>query len=171
SVLGPEMRSTGEVMGIDRDFPTAFAKGLLGASVKLPRTGTVFVSVADRDKRAVVLPVKELGDMGFGVVATTGTAAVLSRDGIPTSHVHMHFEADAEDRTVLDYLSAGTIDMVINVPSGRQERADGYEIRAAATANSVPLITTLAEFAAAVTSLEVVRDSTFDVRSLQDWSA
>ena len=171
SVLGPEMRSTGEVMGIDRDFPTAFAKGLLGASVKLPRTGTVFVSVADRDKRAMVLPVKELVDMGFDVVATTGTAAVLSRYGIPTSQVHKHFEADAEDRTVLDYLAAGTIDMVINVPSGRQERADGYEIRAAATANSVPLITTLAEFAAAVTSLEVVRDSTFDVRSLQDWSA
>ncbi|WP_166972086.1 carbamoyl-phosphate synthase large subunit [Brevibacterium atlanticum] len=171
SVLGPEMRSTGEVMGIDRDFPTAFAKGLLGASVKLPTSGTVFVSVADRDKRAMVLPVKRLVDMGFDVVATTGTAAVLSRYGIPTTQVHKHFEADAEDRTVIDYLTAGTIDMVINVPSGRQERADGYEIRAAATANSVPLITTLAEFAAAVTSLEVVRDEKFDVRSLQDWSA
>ncbi|WP_210602314.1 carbamoyl-phosphate synthase large subunit [Brevibacterium oceani] len=171
SVLGPEMRSTGEVMGIDRDFPTAFAKGLLGAGVQLPTSGTVFVSVADRDKRAMVLPVKRLVDMGFDVVATTGTAAVLSRYGIPTTQVHKHFEADAEDRTVLDYLAAGTIDMVINVPSGRQERADGYEIRAAATANSVPLITTLAEFAAAVTSLEVVRDEKFDVRSLQDWSA
>ncbi|UZD60870.1 carbamoyl-phosphate synthase large subunit [Brevibacterium sp. JSBI002] len=171
SILGPEMRSTGEVMGIDHNFPTAFAKGLLGASVKLPTAGTVFVSVADRDKRAMVLPVKELVDMGFDVVATTGTAAVLSRYGIKTTQVHKHFEADAEDRTVIDYLTAGTIDMVINVPSGRQERADGYEIRAAATANSVPLITTLAEFAAAVTSLEVIRDSKFDVRSLQDWSA
>ncbi|WP_181273463.1 carbamoyl-phosphate synthase large subunit [Brevibacterium oceani] len=171
SVLGPEMRSTGEVMGIDRDFPTAFAKGLLGAGVQLPTSGTVFVSVADRDKRAMVLPVKRLVDMGFDVVATTGTAAVLSRYGIPTTQVHKHFEAADEDRTVLDYLAAGTIDMVINVPSGRQERADGYEIRAAATANSVPLITTLAEFAAAVTSLEVVRDEKFDVRSLQDWSA
>ncbi|MGO0602867.1 carbamoyl-phosphate synthase large subunit [Brevibacterium linens] len=171
SVLGPEMRSTGEVMGIDHNFPTAFAKGLLGSSVKLPTSGTVFVSVADRDKRAMVLPVKELVDMGFDVVATTGTAAVLSRYGIKTTQVHKHFEADAEDRTVIDYLTAGTIDMVINVPSGRQERADGYEIRAAATANSVPLITTLAEFAAAVTSLEVIRDSKFDVRSLQDWSA
>ncbi|MGC3021078.1 carbamoyl-phosphate synthase large subunit [Brevibacterium sp. FAM 24630] len=171
SILGPEMRSTGEVMGIDHNFPTAFAKGLLGAGVKLPTSGTVFVSVADRDKRAMVLPVKELVDMGFDVVATTGTAAVLSRYGIKTTQVHKHFEADAEDRTVIDYLTAGTIDMVINVPSGRQERADGYEIRAAATANSVPLITTLAEFAAAVTSLEVVRDEKFDVRSLQDWSA
>ena len=171
SILGPEMRSTGEVMGIDHNFPTAFAKGLLGSSVKLPTSGTVFVSVADRDKRAMVLPVKELVDMGFDVVATTGTAAVLSRYGIKTTQVHKHFEADAEDRTVIDYLTAGTIDMVINVPSGRQERADGYEIRAAATANSVPLITTLAEFAAAVTSLEVIRDSKFDVRSLQDWSA
>ena len=171
SILGPEMRSTGEVMGIDHNFPTAFAKGLLGASVKLPTSGTVFVSVADRDKRAMVLPVKELVDMGFDVVATTGTAAVLSRYGIKTTQVHKHFEADAEDRTVIDSLTAGTIDMVINVPSGRQERADGYEIRAAATANSVPLITTLAEFAAAVTSLEVIRDSKFDVRSLQDWSA
>ncbi len=158
-------------MGIDHNFPTAFAKGLLGAGVKLPTSGTVFVSVADRDKRAMVLPVKELVDMGFDVVATTGTAAVLSRYGIKTTQVHKHFEADAEDRTVIDYLTAGTIDMVINVPSGRQERADGYEIRAAATANSVPLITTLAEFAAAVTSLEVIRDSKFDVRSLQDWSA
>ncbi|WGP04562.1 carbamoyl-phosphate synthase large subunit [Bacillus subtilis] len=171
SILGPEMRSTGEVMGIDHNFPTAFAKGLLGAGVKLPTSGTVFVSVADRDKRAMVLPVKELVDMGFDVIATTGTAAVLSRYGIKTTQVHKHFEADAEDRTVIDYLTAGTIDMVINVPSGRQERADGYEIRAAATANSVPLITTLAEFAAAVTSLEVIRDSKFDVRSLQDWSA
>ena len=171
SVLGPEMRSTGEVMGIDHDFPTAFAKGLLAASIKLPTSGTVFVSVADRDKRAMVLPVKELVDMGFDVVATTGTAAVLSRYGIKTTQVHKHFEADAEDRSVLDYLAAGTIDMVINVPSGRQERADGYEIRASATAHSVPLITTLAEFAAAVTSLEVVRDKTFKVRSLQDWSA
>ena len=171
SVLGPEMRSTGEVMGIDHDFPTAFAKGLLAASIKLPTSGTVFVSVADRDKRAMVLPVKELVDLGFDVVATTGTAAVLSRYGIKTTQVHKHFEADAEDRTVLDYLEAGTIDMVINVPSGRQERADGYEIRASATANSVPLITTLAEFAAAVTSLEVVRDKKFNVCSLQDWSA
>ncbi|MFT9771773.1 carbamoyl-phosphate synthase large subunit [Brevibacterium casei] len=171
SVLGPEMRSTGEVMGIDHDFPTAFAKGQLGASIKLPTSGTVFVSVADRDKRAMVLPVKELVDMGFDVVATTGTAAVLSRYGIATSQVHKHFEADAEDRTVLDYLAAGTIDMVINVPAGRQERADGYEIRAAATANSVPLITTIAEFAAAVTSLHAVREKTFGVRSLQDWSA
>ncbi|UVI34503.1 carbamoyl-phosphate synthase large subunit [Brevibacterium spongiae] len=171
SILGPEMRSTGEVMGIDHNFPTAFAKGLLGAGITLPTSGTVFVSVADRDKRAMVLPVKELVDMGFDVVATTGTAAVLSRYGIKTTQVHKHFEADAEDRTVIDYLTAGTIDMVINVPSGRQERADGYEIRAAATANSVPLITTLAEFAAAVTSLEVVRDEKFDVRSLQDWSA
>ena len=171
SVLGPEMRSTGEVMGIDHDFPTAFAKGLLAASIKLPTSGTVFVSVADRDKRAMVLPVKELVDLGFNVVATTGTAAVLSRYGIKTTQVHKHFEADAEDRTVLDYLEAGTIDMVINVPSGRQERADGYEIRASATANSVPLITTLAEFAAAVTSLEVVRDKKFNVRSLQDWNA
>lgn len=171
SILGPEMRSTGEVMGIDHDFPTAFAKGLLGASIKLPTSGTVFVSVADRDKRAMVLPVKELVDLGFDVVATTGTAAVLSRYGIKTTQVHKHFEADAEDRTILDYLAAGTIDMVINVPSGRQERADGYEIRASATAHSVPLITTLAEFAAAVTSLEVVRDKTFKVRSLQDWNA
>ncbi|RBP61586.1 carbamoyl-phosphate synthase large subunit [Brevibacterium sanguinis] len=171
SVLGPEMRSTGEVMGIDRDFPTAFAKGQLAASVKLPTSGTVFVSVADRDKRAMVLPVKELVDMGFDVVATTGTAAVLSRYGITTSQVHKHFEADETEPTVLDYLTAGTIDMVINVPSGRQERADGYEIRAAATAHSVPLITTVAEFAAAVTALEVVRDRRFDVRSLQDWSS
>ncbi len=171
SVLGPEMRSTGEVMGIDHDFPTAFAKGQLAASVKLPTSGTVFVSVADRDKRAMILPVKELVDMGFDVVATTGTAAVLSRYGIKTSQVHKHFEADETEPTVLDYLTAGTIDMVINVPSGRQERADGYEIRAAATAHSVPLITTVAEFAAAVTALEVVRDHKFEVKSLQDWSA
>src|SRR5690625_7999472 len=96
------MRSTGEVMGIDRDFPRAFAKAMLGASTRLPTTGTVFVSVADRDKRALVLPVKLLTDLGFAIVATAGTAAVLSRYGIAAGTIRGHFEAAGAARSALD---------------------------------------------------------------------
>src|SRR5690606_1395582 len=100
SILGPEMRSTGEVMGIDRDFPRAFAKAMMGASTTLPTSGTVFVSVADRDKRALVLPVKLLCDRGLSIVATEGTAAVLARYGIRAETIAKHFEADAGEDSV-----------------------------------------------------------------------
>ncbi|MBD8020043.1 carbamoyl-phosphate synthase large subunit [Brevibacterium gallinarum] len=170
SILGPEMRSTGEVMGIDTAFPVAFAKAELAAGAALPTSGTVFVSVADRDKRSSVLAVKQLVDMGFDVVATAGTAAMLDRYGITSTRIAKYYEAAEGERTILDDITEGRIDLVINVPAGRQERADGYEIRAAAVASSIPLVTTVAEFTAAVTAIEGQQAAAFDVRSLQDWA-
>ncbi|GAA4507047.1 carbamoyl-phosphate synthase large subunit [Brevibacterium yomogidense] len=170
SILGPEMRSTGEVMGIDRDFPRAFAKAMLGASTSLPTSGTVFVSVADRDKRALVLPVKLLTDMGFTIVATAGTAAVLSRYGIAAQTIAKHFEASEGEKSVLDRIVERGFDLVVNVPGGRQERADGYEIRAAATVSNVPLLTTVDALSAAVSAIESLQTESMDVRALQEWA-
>lgn len=170
SILGPEMRSTGEVMGIAPTFPAAFAKASMGAGAGLPTSGRVFVSVADRDKRSAVLPVKKLVDMGFEVICTHGTSHVMARYGIPTVSMPKYFEVGHGERSVLDDIAERKIDLVINVPSGRQERADGYEIRAAATAAPLPILTTSAEFAAAVTAIEALREAPLDVTSLQDWA-
>ncbi|EFG46970.1 carbamoyl-phosphate synthase, large subunit [Brevibacterium mcbrellneri ATCC 49030] len=170
SILGPEMRSTGEVMGIAPTFPMAFAKAEMGAGASLPTQGRVFVSVADRDKRAAVLPVKKLADMGFEVICTEGTAAVMARYGIKTVAMKKYFELQEGERSILDDIAERKIDLVVNVPSGRQERADGYEIRAAATAAPLPILTTTAEFAAAVSAIEAIRSSDFGVASLQDWA-
>lgn len=170
SILGPEMRSTGEVMGIAPTFPVAFAKAEMGAGASLPTQGRVFVSVADRDKRAAVLPVKKLADMGFEVICTEGTAAVMARYGIKTVAMKKYFELQDGERSILDDIAERKIDLVVNVPSGRQERADGYEIRAAATAAPLPILTTTAEFAAAVSAIEAIRSADFGVASLQDWA-
>lgn len=170
SILGPEMRSTGEVMGIAPSFPEAFAKAQLGASTALPTEGRVFVSIADRDKRSIVLPVKTLADMGFEIVATAGTADVLARYGVPSTRIAKHFEAEDGEDTILQKIDRREIDLVVNVPSGRQERSDGYEIRAAAIAANVPIMTTTAAFASAVGAIDVRRRGTAEVRSLQDWA-
>jgi carbamoyl-phosphate synthase large subunit len=171
SVLGPEMRSTGEVMGIDRDFPRAFSKSQEAAYGGLPRSGTVFVSVADRDKRSIILPVLRLQQLGYTICATDGTAEVLRRNGIRTKVVEKHSAVRTEDsqRDIVELIDAGEVDIVINTPSGRSARADGYEIRAAAVAADKPLFTTIAELAAAVGSLEV-SDSEFEVTSLQEYA-
>ncbi|MYM20067.1 carbamoyl-phosphate synthase large subunit [Brevibacterium sp. 5221] len=171
SILGPEMRSTGEVMGISAVFPEAFAKAELGAGVTLPTSGRVFVSVADREKRSAVLPTKQLVDMGFEVLATRGTAAMLARYGIPATALAKQHELAEGERSIVDEITDGTIGLVINVPAGRAERADGYGIRAAATAAPIPLMTTVAEYTAAVTAIEAARAGGFGVRSLQDWQA
>ncbi|GGR24852.1 carbamoyl-phosphate synthase large subunit [Agromyces mediolanus] len=169
SVLGPEMRSTGEVMGIDRDFPTAFAKSQLAAYGGVPASGTVFVSVSDRDKRAAILPVLRLQQLGYDIAATEGTAEVLRRNGIRASEVlKFHDKPDAEATSVVELIHRGEVDVVVNTPSGRSARADGYEIRAAAVAAGIPLFTTIAELSAAVASLDVVGDG-FDVTSLQEY--
>jgi carbamoyl-phosphate synthase large subunit len=169
SVLGPEMRSTGEVMGIDRDFPTAFAKSQAGAYGGMPLEGTVFVSVSDRDKRAIVLPVLRLHQLGYDIVATEGTAEVLNRNGIAARIVRKFSEAPEED-SVVGLITRNEVDVVINTPSGRSARADGYEIRAAAVAGDKPLFTTIAELGAAVASLDAVREG-FEVTSLQEYAA
>lgn len=166
SVLGPEMRATGEVMGIDRDFPTAFAKSQTAAYGGMPLEGTVFVSVADEDKRAVLLPVLRLQQLGYSIMATEGTAEVLSRNGIPATIVRKYSEAGESD-SVVGLITRNEVAVVINTPSGSSARADGYEIRAAAVAGDKPLFTTMAELSAAVASLDSVRDG-FEVTSLQE---
>ncbi|MFN8046076.1 MAG: carbamoyl-phosphate synthase large subunit [Dermatophilaceae bacterium] len=177
SLLGPEMRSTGEVMGIDANFGLAFAKSQLAAYGGLPQSGRVFVSVANRDKRAMLFPVARLVDLGFEVVATSGTADVLRRNGIQAAVVrkitersgdHQHVE---EERTIADLILDGEIAMIINTPTGQSARADGYAIRAAANTADVTLITTVQEFAAAVQAIEALRKGDLTVTSLQDHAA
>ena len=133
TVLGPEMRSTGEVMGYDVDFPRAFAKSQVSAYGGLPAEGTLFVSVADRDKRAIILPVARLAELGFTVLATTGTAQVLRRNGIPATPVRKVSQGRGAhgEQTIVELIESGTVDMVVNTPKGQGARADGYSIRAA----------------------------------------
>jgi carbamoyl-phosphate synthase large subunit len=168
SLLGPEMRSTGEVMGIDRDFPRAFAKSQEAAYGGLPLSGTVFVSVADRDKRSIVLSALRLSEVGFTLVATAGTAEMLHRNGIQAGVVRKLSEAGEVGPDVVELIRRGEIDVVVNTPSGRSARADGYEIRAAAVAADKPLFTTVAQLSAAVASLDAIRAG-FDVTPLQEY--
>lgn len=168
SVLGPEMRSTGEVMGIDRDFPTAFAKSQEAAYGGMPTSGTVFISVADADKRAVILPAHRLQELGFSLLATEGTAEILARNGIRVKVVEKYSETQGSDQqNVVDLINAGEIDMIVNTPSGGTARADGYEIRAAAVAADKALFTTMAVLGAAVSALGAMKNG-FEVRSLQE---
>jgi carbamoyl-phosphate synthase large subunit len=173
SLLGPEMRSTGEVMGIAATFPQAFAKSQRAAYGGLPSGGRVFVSVADGDKRAMVFPVKRLADLGFEVLATVGTARVLRRNGIPSTVVRKHSSGRGPDGepTIVDRITAGEVDMVVNTPSGPAARQDGYAIRAATTAVDRPIITTVQQLAAAVQAIEAARDEPVHVASLQEHAA
>ncbi|MHA7140772.1 carbamoyl-phosphate synthase large subunit [Arthrobacter sp. Sr33] len=173
SLLGPEMRSTGEVMGIDKYFDTAFAKSQSAANAALPTEGRVFVSVANRDKRSIIMPVKRLVDLGFEILSTGGTADVLRRNGIQSTTVRKIAEGTGEhgEGTVVDLITDGTIDMIINTPTGGQARGDGYEIRAAATSYGLPVITTVPEFGAAVQAIEAMRSYEWSVTSLQEHAA
>ena len=171
SILGPEMRSTGEVMGIDVSFPRAFAKSQDAAYGGLPHSGTVFVSVADRDKRSVVFPMLRLSQLGFRLIATEGTAETLARYGIRAEVVRKHTDTvtGGQGPSVVDLIQRGEIDIVINTPRGRSARADGYEIRTATVAADKALFTTIAQVGAAVASLED-RPETPMVRSLQEYA-
>jgi carbamoyl-phosphate synthase large subunit len=173
SLLGPEMRSTGEVMGIDKHFDTAFAKSQAAANNALPTEGKVFVSVANRDKRSVIMGVKRLSDLGFEIVSTGGTADVLRRNGIQATPVRKVAEGSSAEGegTIADLIVAGEIDMVFNTPSGGEARSDGYELRAAATSIGIPCITTVAEFNAAVQAIEAMRTYEWSVTSLQEHAA
>ncbi|WP_219413616.1 carbamoyl-phosphate synthase large subunit [Pseudonocardia nigra] len=167
-LLGPEMKSTGEVMGFDSAFGPAFAKSQAGAYGSLPTSGRVFVSIADRDKRAMVFPVRRLADLGFEVLATAGTADVLRRNGIDATVVRKHSESAAGE-TVVDRILAGDVDLIVNTPYGNSgPRVDGYEIRAAAVSRGVPCITTVQGAAAAVQGIEALKAGQIGVRSLQD---
>ncbi|MDP9219678.1 MAG: carbamoyl-phosphate synthase large subunit [Actinomycetota bacterium] len=170
SLLGPEMRSTGEVMGIDDDFGTAFAKSQAAAYGGLPMKGSVFVSVANRDKRAMIFPVKRLADLGFEILATQGTADVLRRNGVHSTVVRKFSEGTGPDGepTIVARILAGEVDMVVNTPTGPAARHDGYEIRAATTSMDRPIITTVQQLGAAVQGIESARSGEISVRSLQE---
>jgi carbamoyl-phosphate synthase large subunit len=173
SLLGPEMRSTGEVMGMDVDFPTAFAKSQSAAGSALPTSGTVFISVADRDKPQLVLPVRRLEQLGYKIMATSGTAEILSRHGINVQVVRKHSEdnAVAAGPTIVELITDGKVDVVVNTPSGSSARKDGYEIRAATTAADKAIFTTIAQLSAAIGSFEVVKAGAFKVKTLQEHAA
>jgi carbamoyl-phosphate synthase large subunit len=168
SLLGPEMRSTGEVMGMDVNFPIAFAKAQAGAYGGLPSSGTVFISVADRDKRNIILPALRFAQLGFSIVATEGTAEILQRNGIPTTVIGK-VSSKLGDDTIVELINRNEVDIVINTPSGSAARADGYEIRASAIAADKPLFTNMAQVSAAVASIDTIRDG-FDVCSLQEYA-
>jgi len=173
TVLGPEMRSTGEVMGIDTNFGTAYAKSQAGAYGALPTKGRVFVSVANRDKRNLVFPARALVELGFEVLATSGTAEVLRRNGIDATVVRKHSEgmgADGE-RTIVQLIHDGEVDLIINTPYGTGSRLDGYEIRTAAVARSVPCLTTVQAMGAAVQGIDALLRGDVGVRSLQEHAA
>ncbi len=173
SVLGPEMRSTGEVMGFDSTFPMAFAKSQAAAFGGLPMSGKAFVSMADRDKRSITFPVARLHQLGFEILATAGTARVLQRHGIPSTVVRKNSEGRGPngEPTIVDLINAGEVALVVNTPSGQGSRADGYEIRAATTAADTAIITTTQQLAAAVQAIDALQGSRFDVMSLQEVGA
>jgi len=141
ALLGPEMRSTGEVMGIARDFPTAFAKAQAAAGVPLPRQGTVFITVTDSDKNGAFAIAQSLHECGFRIVATRGTAEAISRMGVPVRALNKIAEGSPH---VLDWIERGDVDLVVNTPTGVGARTDGYEIRRAAVVHGIPCLTTLA---------------------------
>jgi carbamoyl-phosphate synthase large subunit len=169
TVLSPEMKSTGEVMGLDAEFGTAFAKSQAAAYGSLPTGGTVFVSLANRDKRSAVFPIKRLADLGFTVLATAGTAQVLRRNGVAAEVVGKYSEGPGN---VVERILAGDVDIVVNTPFGSPgnsgPRLDGYEIRTAAVAVGIPCITTVQGMAAAVQGVEALRRGDIGVRSLQE---
>ncbi len=171
TVLGPEMRSTGEVMGIDDSFGIAFAKSQEAAySGGLPVSGTAFVSLANRDKRAAIFPIKRLADLGFRIVATAGTAAVLRRNGVVVEELRKQHEGRGSDGspTTVDAIMAGDVQLIVNTPYGVGPRVDGYEIRTAAVIKGVPCITTVQGLAAAVQGIDSLQHDEPTVRSLQE---
>jgi carbamoyl-phosphate synthase large subunit len=166
SLLGPEMRSTGEVMGIDTNFPSSFAKSQAAAGSSIPLSGTVFISVADRDKPQIVLPVRRLAQLGYRILATEGTSKMLRRHGIASETVAKYSQASGQ-RSIVEMITDGEVDVVVNTPSGADARSDGYEIRAATTAADKPIFTTVAQLAAAIGSFEIIREGGFSVTPLQ----
>ncbi|WP_420174982.1 carbamoyl-phosphate synthase large subunit [Luteococcus sp. OSA5] len=190
TILGPEMRSTGEVMGLSNTFGVAFAKGQIAAGQFLPTSGTFFVAMANRDKRHAIFPVKRLADLGFTILATQGTAAVLARQGVESTIVRKHSEGKGPngEPTIVDLIRDGKVDVVFNTPgqAGGSERADGYEIRSSAVRLNAPCITTGQGLAAAVQGVEALCaqearragaeagdavEDAIGVKSLQEWAA
>jgi len=154
AVLGPEMRSTGEVMGIARDFPTAFAKAQAAAGVPLPSEGTAFITVTDSDKAGVNAVAQTLHDNGFRIVATRGTAEAIARMGVPVERLNKIGEGSPH---VVDWIERGDVDLVVNTPTGFGARTDGWEIRRAAVSHGIPCLTTLSAGVSAARAIASAR--------------
>ncbi|MDG4824461.1 carbamoyl-phosphate synthase large subunit [Asanoa sp. WMMD1127] len=173
SLLGPEMKSTGEVMGIDPAFGNAYAKSQAAAYGSLPTSGRIFVSVANRDKRSMIFPIKRLADLGFQIVATVGTGEVLRRHGISCELIRKHWEEEGSGPDAVTLIRNGEVALIVNTPqgSGASARSDGYEIRSAAVTADIPCITTVPGAAAAVMGIEALIRGEMTVRPLQDLHA
>lgn len=170
TLLSPEMKSTGEVMGLADNFGAAYAKAEAGAFGELPTSGNVFVSVANRDKRTLIFPIQRLSSLGFTLMATAGTAAMLRRNGIECETVLKASDTrDGEGQSIVDLILAGDVDLILNTPAGSAgARHDGYDIRAAAVSVGVPLVTTVQGVTAAVQGIEALRAGNLEVRALQE---
>jgi carbamoyl-phosphate synthase large subunit len=153
-VLGPEMKSTGEVMGIDTDLGRAFAKAQIGSGHDLPTTGAVFISVKNKDKRAIIFIARRLFDMGFKILATHGTAIALTRNGID---VELVYSLGKGRPTIFDYIKNKEVDLIINTPTGRASKPDEELIRKTAITQNIPCITTVSGAAAAVDGIDALR--------------
>jgi carbamoyl-phosphate synthase large subunit len=168
TLLGPEMRSTGEVMGIDRSFGLAFAKSQAAAGSALPASGTVFLSLADRDKDHGLAAARRFVELGFAIIATTGTAVACEAAGIPVRDVVAKVgEAAGKDAVAL--ISSGQVDLVVNTPRGRGPRADGDHIRRAAVVHKIPCLTTVAAALAAAGGIAESQTTEVTVRALQEY--
>lgn len=169
-VLGPEMRSTGEAMGIDEDFGRAYAKSLLGANVKIPLSGNAFISVRNKDKRSIIFIAKKLYDIGFGIMATSGTAKVLANSGIPVQKVLKIHEGRLEGKpNILDRIKNGDVDLIINTPEGKGPKTDEYKIRREAITRNILCVTTISGAMATVNGIECLRKQEINVRPIQDY--
>ncbi len=171
AVLGPEMRSTGEVMGIADTFGESYAKSQISAFGSLPKSGTVFISLADKDKSSGIAPAKALLALGFNLLATGGTADFLAVNDILAHKVRKNSEGSGPmgERTIVELLNSGDVDLVINTPVGRGTRADGWAIRTAAVQRSIPCITTTAGFSAAVEGIKALQRGELSVLPIQEW--
>jgi carbamoyl-phosphate synthase large subunit len=165
--LGPEMRSTGEVMGVSDRFSIAFAKSQIAAGLTLPDTGTVFVSVRDMDKLAIIDPVRRLIGMGFRIVATGGTAVFLKEQGVPITRINKVYEGRPH---VVDAMKDGSISLVFNTTDGAQALKDSLSIRRTALMQKIPYYTTIAGAAAAVLAIQALKTSTLEVKPLQAYA-
>jgi carbamoyl-phosphate synthase large subunit len=165
AVLGPEMRSTGEVMGIAQDFPTAFGKAQAAAGVSLPEMGTIFISVTDSDKPAATQLATRFHDLGFEVIATSGTAEAISRMGVPVRRIKKIGEGSPN---VVDCIRSGEVDLVINTPTGSGARTDGYEIRTESVRHGIPCVTTMTGASAASRAIFAAARGEAEVRTLQE---
>ena len=165
-ILGPEMRSTGEVMGISNNFGTAFAKAQMGAGLPLPLKGTVFISVANKDKPSIVSLAREMAALGFNLVATRGTTSVLRKNGIKVKTIKKIKEGRPN---VADYIRNGEIDLIFNTPIGKGPKFDEYKIRQQATLHRIPIITTIPGARAAVDGIKALKGGKFSIKSLQDY--